>query len=72
MNNVQVTTVTLSEAGIKMLILDNEKQENAKIITRLQNEIAEKQRRLRTLKQRQEQIALAEFQANQLTLPGLH
>lgn len=72
MNNVQVTTVTLSEAGLKMLILDNEKQENAKIITRLQNEIAEKQRRLKSLKQRQEQIALAEFQANQLALPGLH
>ena len=71
MQNVQVTQVTLSEAGLRMLILDNEKQENAKIINRLQNEIAEKQRRLRSLKKRQEEIALAEFQANQLTLPGL-
>jgi len=71
MSNVQVTTVTLSQAGIAMLMLDNEKHENAKTINRLQNEIAEKQRRLRTLKKRQEEIALAEFQANQLTLPGM-
>lgn len=72
MSNVQVTTVTLSQAGIAMLMLDNEKHENAKIINRLQNEIAEKQRRLRSLKKRQEEIALAEFQANQLTLPFSH
>lgn len=71
MSNVQVTTVTLSQAGIAMLMLDNEKHENAKTINRLQNEIAEKQRRLRTLKKRQEEIALAEFLANQLTLPGM-
>lgn len=71
MSNVQVTTVTLSQAGIAMLMLDNEKHENAKTINRLQNEIAEKQRRLRSLKKRQEEIALAEFQANQLTLPGM-
>jgi uncharacterized membrane protein (DUF106 family) len=71
MSNVQVTTVTLSEAGVRMLLLDNEKHENAKTINRLQNEIAERQRRLKALKQRQEQIALAEFQANQMTLPGL-
>lgn len=71
MSQVQVTQVTLSEADLRMLILDNEKQENAKTIRRLQADIADKQRRLKELKNRQEQIALAEFQANQLQLPGL-
>lgn len=70
--SVQVETVTLSQAGVAMLILDNEKRENAKTIRRLKQEIADRQRRLKTLLKRQEQIELAEFQANQLTLPGLY
>jgi sensor histidine kinase YesM len=70
--SVQVETVTLSQAGVAMLILDNEKRENAKTINRLQAEIADRQRRLKSLKKRQEEIELAEFQANQLTLPGLY
>lgn len=70
--SVQVTQVTLSSAGVAMLILDNERRENAKTITRLQSEIADRQRRLKQLKKRQEEIEFAEFQANQLSLPGLY
>lgn len=72
MSNVQVETVTLSQAGVAMLILDNEKRENAKTINRLRAEITDRQRRLKALLKRQEEIELAEFQANQLTLPGLY
>lgn len=72
MSNVQVTQVTLSQAGVAMLILDNEKRENAKTINRLRAEISDRQRRLKALLKRQEEIELAEFQANQLTLPGLY
>lgn len=70
--SVQVSTVTLSQAGVAMLILDNEKRDNAKTISRLRVEIADRQRRLKTLLKRQEEIELAEFQANQLTLPGIY
>lgn len=70
--SVQVETVTLSQAGVAMLILDNEKRENAKTINRLRAEIGDRQRRLKALLKRQEEIELAEFQANQLTLPGLY
>jgi sensor histidine kinase YesM len=70
--SVQVETVTLSQAGVAMLILDNEKRENAKTINRLRAEITDRQRRLKALLKRQEEIELAEFQANQLTLPGLY
>lgn len=70
--SVQVETVTLSQAGVAMLILDNEKRENAKTINRLRAEISDRQRRLKALLKRQEEIELAEFQANQLTLPGLY
>lgn len=70
--SVQVETVTLSQAGVAMLILDNEKRENAKTIRRLKQEITDRQRRLKELLKRQEQIEMAEFQANQLTLPGLY
>ena len=55
-----------------MLILDNEKRENAKTINRLRAEISDRQRRLKALLKRQEEIEFAEFQANQLTLPGLY
>lgn len=55
-----------------MLILDNERVENAKTINRLQSEIADRQRRLKQLKKRQEEIEFAEFQANQMQLPGLY
>ena len=70
--SVQVETVTLSQAGVAMLILDNEKRENAKTINRLRAEISDRQRRLKALLKRQEQIEFAEFQANQLTLPSLY
>lgn len=70
--SVQVETVTLSQAGVRMLILDGERQENAKTIRRLKAEISERQRRLKELQKRQEEIELAEFMANQLTLPGLY
>lgn len=70
--SVQIETVTLSQAGVAMLILDNEKRENAKTINRLRAEITDRQRRLKALLKRQEEIELAEFQANQLTLPGLY
>lgn len=70
--SVQVETVTLSQAGVAMLILDNEKHENAKTINRLRAEISDRQRRLKALLKRQEEIEMAEFQANQLTLPGLY
>lgn len=55
-----------------MLVLDNERRENARTIQRLQAEIADRQRRLKSLKKRQEEIELAEFQAGQLTLPNLY
>ena len=72
MSDVQVSTVTLSQAGVQMLILDNEKRNNKETIARLQREIKEKQTRLKALQKRQEEIEFAEFQANQLTLPGLY
>lgn len=55
-----------------MLILDNEKRENAKTINRLRAEITDRQRRLKALLKRQEEIEFAEFQANQMQLPGLY
>ena len=69
--SLQETTVTLSDAGLKLIMMESEEQDNARTIRRLEAEIRDRQERLRTLKKRQEQIAQIRFNANQLTLPGL-
>lgn len=70
--SLQETTVTLSEAGIKLVMMESEHQDNARTIRRLEAEIRDRQERLKTLKKRQEQIEQIRFNANQLNLPGLH
>ena len=70
--SLQETTVTLSDAGLKLIMMESEEQDNARTIRRLEAEIRDRQERLRTLKKRQEQIAQIRFNANQLNLPGLH
>lgn len=65
------TQVSLSQVAVELLLMDGEKQENARAIRRLRQEIADRQERLKKLVARQEQIEQAHFLAKQMSLPGL-
>lgn len=66
---VLTTTIQLSTIGLKLIILENELEQNRKTMRRLESDIADKQLRLNLLKLRQNDICLTFESARNLQMP---
>lgn len=53
-----MTTVSLSEAGLQLIVLDHEFQQNVRTIRRLERDLQDTQARLNELRARQSRIMM--------------